>query len=229
MKPKAIFFDLDHTLVDSEQCHEDSTERSFAARGISYEDVLQKTKDEDYLGTRVVDALKIMRDAVGVSEQEWPLHQLTQQREQIFLELVAAQACLLPGATKALRYAKEKVGQVVIVSSGTRTYIQQCIEQFAWQGLIDFYVGEEDVARGKPNPDCFLEAWKRLSPALQANVEECVVVEDSPNGVKAGQAAGMPVIWVPFFDHLKKIDLPATYKLNSLLEFPALLNQLNVI
>lgn len=223
MKPKAVFFDLDETLVNASQCHEDSLGQLFEARGISYDDILKKTEHIDFVGTRLVDVIKIMRDAVGVSEQQMPVAVLNEEREKIFLNLVARQAVLLPGATEALKYAKDYVGVVVIVSSGTRKYIQQCMEQFTWKELVDFFVGEEDTTRGKPNPDCFLEAWKQLPASLAIIPAECLVVEDSFNGVKAAQAAGMPVIWVPLYEHMKQIDLPGTHKLNSLLEFPAAL------
>lgn len=201
----------------------------FNARGLSYAEILKRTNHIDFIGTRLIDVIKTMRDTVGVSEQELPASTLNEERQKIFLDLVARQACALPGATEALEYAKTKVEQVVIVSSGTRKYIQQCINQFGWESVVDFFVGEDDAQRGKPYPDCFLEAWKRLPQSLHATVQECVVVEDSINGVRAGQAAGMPVVWVPLYKHMKEVDLPGTYKLNSLLEFPAMLGQLNII
>lgn len=226
VKPKAIFFDLDETLVNASQCHEDSLERMFGARGLNYAEILKRTEHIDFIGTRLIDVIKTMRDAVGVSEQELPASILNEERQQIFLDLVARQAGVLPGATEALEYAKTTVGQVAIASSGTRKYIQQCINQFGWEGVVDYFVGEEDTQRGKPYPDCFLEARKRLPQPLRATVQECVVVEDSINGVKAGQAAGMPIVWVPMYEHMQRVDLPGTHKLSSLLEFPATLDEL---
>lgn len=229
MKPKAVFFDLDETLIDSTLCHNQSVERIFTERGLDYVNILQQTAGKDFTGTRMAEVVQCMRDSIGVSEQELPLSVLDSERQKVFLDLIKTQGHLLPGASEALQFAKQQVGAVAIVSSGSREYIEYCMRQFGWESWVDFCVAGEETKYGKPQPDCYLEALRRLPKSLEATATECVVVEDSLNGVKAGQAAGMLVIWVPLIERMKYIDLTGIQKLNSLLEFPAALDQLNVV
>lgn len=223
MKVRAVFFDLDETLIDSTLCHNQSVKRIFRAHGLDFVEILRQTAAKDFTGTRMVEVVQRMRDSIGVSEAELPLKLLDTERQKIFLDLIKAQAKLLPGASEALRFAKLRIGAVAIVSSGTREYIEYCIQHFGWGSWVDFFVAGEETPHGKPQPDCYLEALRRLPRSLEAQAADCMVVEDAVNGVKAAQAAGMPVIWVPL-EKQKKIDLPVSYKLNSLLELPLLLS-----
>jgi pseudouridine-5'-monophosphatase len=80
-------------------------------------------------------------------------------------------------------------------SSGCTFAIKRTNHQKLFSCFDHIVVGDDlSVKEGKPAPDCFLEAARRLG---QPNAGRCLVVEDSPNGVRAGLAAGMHVAWVP--------------------------------
>src|SRR5436309_8499488 len=95
---KAVFFDLDETLIDAMNCHLEANAKAFAQYGIDYKEVERRTETHDFLGKRMNEILKIMRDAMTISEQEIPLQSLMRSREDFFLELVKQKAALLSGA-----------------------------------------------------------------------------------------------------------------------------------
>jgi HAD superfamily hydrolase (TIGR01509 family) len=215
---KAIFFDLDETLVDAMTCHIEATAKTFEAYNVSYLEVHEKTKQYDFLGQRMIDIHKIMRDATGLTEKEIPLQQFSVVRERLFLELVSEKATLLPGARVAVQQSKKNGKVVAITSSGTRAYILFVLQKFDLTSSIDYIVGEEDVQRGKPFPDVYEKAYTLLPQHLYLKKKECLVVEDSVAGVKAAQAAGLPVVFVPKYP--PKETVISEYTITSLLEFP---------
>src|SRR5919202_6235657 len=99
---------------------------------------------------------------------------------------------LLPGAVEAVRAlgARWPLG---LASSSNVPVIALVLEETGLDGTIRAWVSSEEVARGKPAPDVYLEAARRLG----VDAARCVAVEDSSKGIRAGVAAGMAVIAVP--------------------------------
>lgn len=159
---KAVFFDLDETLIDAHECHGESNIEAFKLFGLDYGEVKEKSRHVDTVGTRVVDFLKLRLRGAQISEEQVPLGELVEKREKIFLELVSRKAKLLPGAREALRSCKQAGLIVAIISSGTRRYIRHALSQFKLDRYSDFIVGAEDSKRGKPYPDCYLRAFGQL-------------------------------------------------------------------
>lgn len=214
---KAIFFDLDETLVRAMDQHEKANEKVFLHFGIAYTEVEKRTKHHDFLGRRLQDILQIMRDAMEISEEQLPLSALTSKRQEFFLNFVQQEASLLPGAKEAVRYAKEKGKIVAITSSGTKKYINLAMDKFGFREYVDYIVGEEDVQRGKPFPDVYDKAFDLLPKEQNISKQECLVVEDSQNGVKAAKSSGLQVCFVPLFSPKEKVE--ADFTLPSLKEF----------
>ena len=110
------------------------------------------------------------------------------------------------GAPDILFALKERGIKIALVTSSGQKTVARYLQMSGLEGVFDVIVTGNQVTRGKPHPECFLTAAQKLgiSPA------SCVVVEDSPNGVKAGHAAKMYTVMVP--------DLhPCTAELRSLL------------
>src|SRR5476651_335852 len=128
---KAIFFDLDETIVDAVAPHIEAEKRVFASFGIDYEEIEKRTRHHDFIGMRIIDVLEIERNAMQISEKELPLSELSSRRQKIFLDLVKKESKLFEGAEEALKLAKAEGEIVAIVSSGTRKYIQLVIDIFA--------------------------------------------------------------------------------------------------
>ena len=218
---KAIFFDLDETLIAVMEQHREANKKAFADFGIDFRDIQKKTKEEEFLGRRLNDILQIMLNVMEIPEEKIPLKTLLSKRQEYFLELVKKNGVPLPGAKEAIITAKEKNKKVAIVSSGTRKYINLVIDLFQLSKYIDFIVGEEDVLRGKPFPDCYEKAYNHLLNESNIKKNECIVIEDSFNGVAAGRNAGLPVCFIPFFTP-KELPQNVDYQLASLKEFNTL-------
>ena len=102
---------------------------------------------------------------------------------------------LMPGAETALTFAKENF-KVGLASGSYKKLLYSAVKVNNWGSIFEEILSSDDMKRGKPHPDVYLEVAKRLG----VKPEECVVLEDSANGIKAGVAAGAKVITVPSKD-----------------------------
>ncbi len=198
----AVLFDLDGVLVESRE----ATERVWLAwaryNGIE-EDQLRSAMH----GVRSADVVRALRpdlDAVVESEE-------LERRQAVDVEGLRA----IPGAVDALRALKGD--RVAVVTSGTRPL---ALARLAAVGIeppaVMVFAG--DVARGKPDPEGYLTAARRLG----ADPAEALVVEDAPPGIEAGRAAGMATVAVPS-THAPEELQRADVVLGSLEELPGVL------
>lgn len=178
------------------------------------------------MGMRLSDSLAARRDALGVSESALPLQQLMERRELHYLRLLPQASRLLPGAKEAVVAVRERGLIAAVVSSSTLRVIKEVLDLFGLTDLPKFVVGGDEVERGKPYPDSYELAFERLCAVRQANKREVLVVEDSGSGLRAGQAAGLPVCLVPFDPPPE--DIYPEYRVASLEELPVLLGGLVV-
>jgi len=183
--PFAVVFDLDGVLLDSEQRWNEAKEALVRETGGTWRD----------------EAPHVM---MGMSSPEWsaylmndlavPLGQPEINREVVrrMEDGYRAGLPLLPGAGEAVRAlaARWPLG---LASSSNRELIDLFLELAGFGDAFRVTVSSEEVARGKPSPDVYLEAASRLG----ADPARCVAIEDSSNGIRAGHAAGMAVIAVP--------------------------------
>lgn len=222
---KAVFFDLDETLVDASICHEQASKMAFEHFDIDYDELQKRTESEDFMGMIVRDILIKMRDSMGLTDESLPIEKLSSVREKYFLQLVSEKATLLPGGEESVKAADDVVSVLAIVSSGTRKYIQTAIQKFQFEPYIDFIVGAEDVQRGKPFPDCYQKAYEIANQSSSIQKEECLVIEDSVHGISAARAAGLAVCYIPFYIPTEKPK--ADYEIKSLEQFPKLLKTID--
>lgn len=214
---KAIFFDLDDTLIDAFSSHRKANELVFQDYNIPYHVVKEKTKGQDFTGLRVKDMLKIKRDSLGLGEKDIPLNELVSKREKYFLKLVKERATIYPGAKSALIKSKRGGKVVAIVSSGTRKYIEVVLRKFDIFKYIDYIIGSEDVEKGKPNPECYINAHKLLSKKSKIEKNQVLVVEDSIHGINAAIGAGLKTLLVSDKPNAQKVE--ADYTITSLEKF----------
>ena len=117
----------------------------------------------------------------------------------------------MPGAEKLLKLLKQKGVKIALASGTNSKKIKSHLKKVGATEYIDVIVGGEEVQNGKPAPDVFLLAAKRLG----ANPGDCYVLEDSQNGVRSGYAAGMKCIGIPdvaVFEEDVKNMLTAEFK-----------------
>lgn len=190
----AVLFDMDGTLINSEQLSFNSWPKTNAALGINVtpELVLSFTGlPRPRVIEKIRAALGDTIDAPGRPTVEDVLAQHLKDRHAAYEEadkLIKGDD--LPGLLD--RIAEAGIERAV-ASSSEREAVEH---DLALAGILDkfseFVCGRE-VKRGKPNPDIYLVAAKKLGVAP----ERCLVVEDSPHGVRAGHAAGMDVVLIP--------------------------------
>ena len=218
---KAVFFDLDETLIDADYCHSRASRQAFKHFDLDYDQAKQNSLDFDTLGRRINDILEVRRNALGITEKQVSLNNLCQFRQKTFLNCVKQKAFLFPGAVNAVKQARSKAKIVAITSSGTRKYIKLALQLFKLGQYIDFIIGEQDVSKGKPDPEIYQKAFSLIPKDLNIKKSETLVVEDSINGVKAGKKAGLKVAFVP--SKYTQGTIKADYHLKSFKNFHTIL------
>jgi HAD superfamily hydrolase (TIGR01509 family) len=181
----AVIFDLDGVLIDSESLWD-------AARRQLVDDVGRPWPagaTEAMMGMSSREWSAYLRDALGV-----PLSaaQINERVIQGLLRRYQTHLPLLPGATDAVHRLAQR-WPLALASSSNRPVINAVLDL---AGLAPFFavtVSSEEVARGKPAPDVYLEAARQLG-MIPAG---CTVIEDSANGIRAGISAGMTVVAIP--------------------------------
>ena len=185
MTLKAILWDMDGTLIDSEPAHEQAFEEALVSLGVT---VPAGTHDS-MLGSSFVEVHQKVVDLTGldITLEEWRRvkWQHYEQCSKGITPLKNSQAILEAFTAKAVPMA--------LVSNSSRDEVDL---NLAVTQLADFFqltISRDEVENGKPSPDCYLAAAKALS--LPAN--ECLVIEDSVTGAKSGLAAGMTTLFHP--------------------------------
>jgi HAD superfamily hydrolase (TIGR01509 family) len=181
----AVVFDLDDVILDSEQLWDEVREQLARERGGKWSDRAQA----DMMGMSSTEWSRYMHDVVGLRESPEEINREVVRR---MLERYTERLPLIDGAVDAVRRiaARWPLG---LASSSNRELIDRALELSGLAPLFRATVSSEEVARGKPAPDVYLEAARRLAvPATN-----CAAVEDSANGIRSAQAAGTRVIAIP--------------------------------
>jgi HAD superfamily hydrolase (TIGR01509 family) len=183
--PDAVVFDLDGVLIDSEERWDGARRAVVAERGGTWRD----------------GATEAM---LGMSSREWPLYLRDELGVPLEPEAIDAAVVekllagyrddlpLLPGGADTVRALAER-WPLGLASSSNAPVIELVLAEAGVAGCFRAWVSSEEVARGKPAPDVYLEAGRRLG----VEPARCVAVEDSSNGIRAAAAAGMAVLAVP--------------------------------
>jgi HAD superfamily hydrolase (TIGR01509 family) len=179
----AVVFDLDGVLVDSEERWDAAREGLVRERGGRWTEGATR----DMMGMSAPEWSAYLRDELGV-----PLEAEEINREVVERMLAGyrSELPLLPGAGEAVRSlaARWPLG---LASSANREVIEAVLGETGWPFAA--VVSSEEVPRGKPAPDVYLEAARRLGVGPEA----CAAIEDSSNGLRSAAAAGMTVVAVP--------------------------------
>ena len=182
---RAVVFDLDGVLIDSEQVWDEVREELARERGGRWSEHAQR----EMMGMNSREWSRYMHEVVGVPGGAEAINREVVGR---MLDRYAGEPPWFPGAGDAVRRLSERWA-LGLASSSNREVIDTVLEAGGIAGLFGATVSSEEVARGKPAPDVYLEAALRLGVAAA----ECVAVEDSRNGIRSAKAAGMRCVAVP--------------------------------
>jgi HAD superfamily hydrolase (TIGR01509 family) len=182
-KPAAWLFDLDGTLVDTEPLFEHSESSWLAGYGISL--------DEELMHQLFGQSARGFFEIIGRRFPESPLNELSleerlEAKTRHYLSVAAGKVRTFPAMETLVRGLASRGLPLAIASSSDHEIIDFELETVALAPLFPHRVSAVDVARGKPEPDVFLEAARRLG----VDAKDCVVFEDSLLGTRAAKAAG---------------------------------------
>lgn len=192
---KAIIFDMDGVLVDSEPMHLVAVQKLMERYGVTY----TEKENREFLGRKDV----LIADVL-IKRYSLPLtiDGFIDAKEEILSHLIRQQAVPLPGVKKVLSRACELGVPMAIASSATMRTIKLTVETLSIIQFFNYLCSGEEVEHSKPAPDVFLLAASRLGLAPAS----CMVIEDSQPGLIAANAAGMFSVAIPcaataFQDH----------------------------
>jgi HAD superfamily hydrolase (TIGR01509 family) len=182
---EAVVFDMDGVIVDSEQVWDDVRERLAHERGGRWHDGAQA----DLMGMSSPEWSAYMHERIGLAESPQEINDEVVRR---MLERYRAELPLLDGAVEAVRRLAREF-RLAVASSSNRPLIEAVLETAGIAEDFEVTVSSEEVARGKPAPDVYLEAARRLG----VEPDRTAAIEDSSNGIRSAHAAGMRVLALP--------------------------------
>lgn len=184
--PRGVIWDMDGTLIDSTEYHWISWRDTLAAENFT----LTYDQFKASYGQRNDN---IIRAYFGADFPDSGIARISNSKESLYRDMVRNQGiALLPGVQHWLDYLKEHGWQQAIGSSAPRMNLDTIVDVLHLQHYFAVTVSAEDVEHGKPDPQIFT----RAAECINVPAARCVVVEDSPSGVEAGQRAGMHTIGV---------------------------------
>jgi HAD superfamily hydrolase (TIGR01509 family) len=182
---EAVVFDLDGVLIESEHVWDEARRELAAERGGRW----TETASRDMMGMSSLEWSRYMHDVIGVPD---PSEEVSREVVRRLEELYRRDLPLVEGAVEAVERlaARWPLG---LASSSNRELIDLVLELSGLARYFRATVSSEEVPRGKPEPDVYLEAARRLA----VSPERCAAVEDSDAGIRSAKAAGMHVLAIP--------------------------------
>ena len=182
----AVVFDMDGVLVDTEHLWDEVREELTGEWGGRYTPEAQ----EAMMGMSSHEWSRYLHETVGLRESPETINAEVVRR---MLARYEVELPVVPGAAEAVRRLADDGYRLAVASSSNRELIDAVLRRLELAALFEATVSSEEVGRGKPAPDVYLEAARRLDvPASR-----CAAVEDSASGIRAAREAGMRVIAYP--------------------------------
>lgn len=178
---KAIIFDMDGVLVDSEPIHEKVEIQTCREFGID----LPEKKWDNFRGKKLAEIFSYLSKKYGKGDE--PIDEMIERKVELYLERALKDMEMISGAGEFLEKVKEDDNfSYMLTTSGTGEQQEKILEKFGLTESFPERITAEDVVKGKPDPEPYLKSVERLSlPA-----ENCLVIEDSYNGILSAKAAG---------------------------------------
>jgi len=192
---KTFLWDMDGVVVDSHSFHFAAWQEAFAKRGITFttEDFanLFGTRN-DFIVSSVTSGELSGEDAKAI----------VQEKEESFRRMAIGNVKAFPGALRLLDIIKAGNFKLGLVSSAPKENIDLITSELDFDGVFDCVVSGQEVSEGKPSPQIYLLAAKKLGVAPK----DCLVIEDSPPGIQAAKTAGMKCLAISNTHPRQKLD-----------------------
>lgn len=184
----SVIFDLDGTLVDSEPNYYESGRRTLERHGVPG---FTWEEHSHYIGIGTLETLEILRDRYAIRT---PVEELLAEQNAAYLELARTRTEAYPQMRTFVERLHADGVPMAVASGSSLEAIDAVLAGTGLDAQLTTVVSAEEVAQGKPAPDVFLEAARRLG----AEPADCVVLEDAAPGALAARAAGMECVAIPY-------------------------------
>ena len=213
---RAVIFDLDGLLADSEPWWNQIDAKLLAEYGVTYRGEYHR----DVLGVSYRLAIEFYKNAFHISA---PVEELMRRRGEIATEFFANRVGLFPSAKATLERLREMKICLALATSSVSASARPFLERTGIRHFFDVIVTGDEIERGKPHPDIYMLAAEKL----EMGSDSCLVIEDALAGIAAAKAANMRVAAIPdsrFVDP-REYTKEADYVLRDLSEIPALIRR----
>ncbi len=192
---KAVIFDFDGVISDSEPSHFAAYNKVLADFGI------QIKKEEyyaEYLGFTDYELFETLKKKFKTDYERTPIERLVESKAVFFEKIIREADHLIEGIPELIEKLKSNNIKVAIYSGALPADIKIMLEDSGLADYFDVIVTADDVEKGKPDPEGYLLALKKLNgiPDVLIAAKQCVVIEDSHWGIVAAKKAGMKVVAV---------------------------------
>lgn len=189
---EAVLFDLDGTLVDSEPNYHEADKIFLAHRSIRLPEHIWPS----VVGIGSETFIDMLRRDYGLTGDA---QTLLEEKNRVYLEQARENTRAFPEMLAFVRACRDAGLKTAVASGSSPLVIRKSLEWAGLEGYFDLLLSAEEVNKGKPEPDIFLEAARRLGVSEGA----CLVIEDAKPGVIAAKAAGMRCVAIPSNPHLE--------------------------
>lgn len=194
---KAIIFDMDGVIVDSEPIHEKAESEICRKFGME----VPKSEWDGFRGKKLEDIFFYASQKYGIGNE--PIEKMIEQKIELYLLYALQDMQAVSGIYEFLEKLKNSSEYVyALTTSGRKIQQEKILKKFNLADFFPIMVTAEDVKKGKPNPDPYIATVKKLGK----QPSECLVIEDSDNGIISAKAAGCRVCGIATTfskDHLK--------------------------
>ena len=215
---RAVIFDLDGLLADSEPWWNQIDAKLLAEYGVTYRGEYHR----NVLGVSYRLAIEFYKNAFHISA---PVEELMRRRGEIATEFFANRVGLFPSAKATLERLREMKICLALATSSVSASARPFLERTGIRHFFDVIVTGDEIERGKPHPDIYMLAAEKL----EMGSDSCLVIEDALAGIAAAKAANMRVAAIPdsrFVDP-REYTKEADYVLRDLSEIPALVDHVD--
>ncbi|MBA7665426.1 Phosphorylated carbohydrates phosphatase [subsurface metagenome] len=190
---RAVIFDFDGVITDSEILHLRAFNEVLAGHGI---EITLKDYYKDYLGLTDLDLLNLLANEGLLELDDGGVEDLAEQKKQVFEKLAKTEGRIIEGVGDLLRMLKQNDVPMAICSGALLAEIELILEETRLRPFFEVVVSAEQVRKGKPNPEGFALTLQKLNKKRQDAIHpsQCIVIEDSHWGLEAARAAGMHTI-----------------------------------
>ncbi|MBU2904907.1 HAD family phosphatase [Arenibacter algicola] len=197
-KIKAVIFDMDGVLIDAKEWHYQALNKALALFGL---EISRYDHLVTYDGLPTKKKLEMLSAENGLPKK---LHAFINNMKQAYtMEIVHAHCKPTFYHEFALSKLKSENYKMAVCSNSVRNTVKVMMEKSALNQYLEFFISNQDVVNGKPDPEMYLKAMQRLG----LKPKECLIVEDNENGIKAAKASGAHIMKVETVEDVYYINI----------------------